>query len=499
MEASARQGVRLGLALVDGLGMRAPRDLADGDFYFWAYENGMYAEAETTGDGGRFVARRLRLNPGACGSIGDFDRWLSAEMRCDPGTGATAEESFSSCEAWMEDGARMRSCEELVRQPRVWVVPPARPFMYAPRYVGFTLELRRVGGGSGRMSLETLSTSPAVFRLRNFFSTREASQLVAAAMGQKDEQRRLQRSTTGVTGQKRVVETRTSENAFDTSSKLARRLKRRGFDLLGLHSYDERMADGIQILRYNLTQAYVPHHDYMDDTRDGFNWQPSTGGSNRFATIFLYLSDVARGGETVFVKAPPLPEFAASAPASLEASIRDLRESAEGKLFDRGSWQERLVGQCQTQLAVRPAKGDALLFYNQMPSGRQDRAVLHGGCPVLEGTKWAANLWVWNRPRYGMVPAKKGAGAAAERDGAAAGDGGDGRSFEIRNAGVADALRVFWIAPDGESHSMGEVEPGATRRWNSFVGHVWEVTGPEGGTTRYTIEPSPVSQGLTWQ
>ena len=26
----------------------------------------------------------------------------------------------------------------------------------------------------------------------------------------------------------------------------------------------------------------------------------------------------------------------------------------------------------------------------------------HGGCPVLEGTKWAANLWVWNGRRYGV-------------------------------------------------------------------------------------------------
>ena len=26
---------------------------------------------------------------------------------------------------------------------------------------------------------------------------------------------------------------------------------------------------------------------------------------------------------------------------------------------------------------------------------------LHGGCPVEEGVKWAANKWVWNAPmRY---------------------------------------------------------------------------------------------------
>lgn len=26
----------------------------------------------------------------------------------------------------------------------------------------------------------------------------------------------------------------------------------------------------------------------------------------------------------------------------------------------------------------------------------------HGACPVIRGQKWAANLWVWNGPRYGM-------------------------------------------------------------------------------------------------
>ena len=34
-------------------------------------------------------------------------------------------------------------------------------------------------------------------------------------------------------------------------------------------------------------------------------------------------------------------------------------------------------------------------------TGRVDDMALHGGCPVIEGTKWAANLWVWNGPRYG--------------------------------------------------------------------------------------------------
>ena len=65
--------------------------------------------------------------------------------------------------------------------------------------------------------------------------------------------------------------------------------------------YEEAMADGIQILRYELGQAYVAHHDYFPTGQSSdHNWDPRTGGSNRWATVFLYLSDVEFGGQTVF-------------------------------------------------------------------------------------------------------------------------------------------------------------------------------------------------------
>lgn len=50
-------------------------------------------------------------------------------------------------------------------------------------------------------------------------------------------------------------------------------------------------------------------------------------------------------------------------------------------------------------MAVKPLKAEAVLFYSQHPNGQVDLSSLHGGCPVLQGTKWAANLWVWNGPR----------------------------------------------------------------------------------------------------
>jgi prolyl 4-hydroxylase len=45
-------------------------------------------------------------------------------------------------------------------------------------------------------------------------------------------------------------------------------------------------------------------------------------------------------------------------------------------------------------IAIPPSKGAAVFWYNLKRSGRSDMAMLHGGCPVLLGSKWVANKWV---------------------------------------------------------------------------------------------------------
>merc|ERR1719232_2270054 len=58
-----------------------------------------------------------------------------------------------------------------------------------------------------------------------------------------------------------------------------------------------------------------------------------------------------------------------------------------------------MVVTCKTKLSIKPTNNKAVLFYSQYPNGTLDRTSIHGGCPVLDGTKWLANLWVWNGPR----------------------------------------------------------------------------------------------------
>lgn len=94
--------------------------------------------------------------------------------------------------------------------------------------------------------LETLSTSPRVFRIYNFFTEEDSQALIENALKLTEEDYRLKRSSTGTNGYS-VDDKRTSENAFDLSSPVAITLKKRCFQLLGIHPYEDTWADGLQV------------------------------------------------------------------------------------------------------------------------------------------------------------------------------------------------------------------------------------------------------------
>jgi len=184
--------------------------------------------------------------------------------------------------------------------------------------------------------------------------------------------------------------TRTSENAFDISTQNSRNVKERAFRLLRMGGYRENLADGIQILRYQLGQAYVAHHDYFPiNQSEDHEWDPSKGGSNRFATIFLYLSDVEQGygGQTVF---PNSDRLTADKSEELVNRLGESPPMEKQKDFIKdaglreGSWEESLTMACFAKFAVPPRRGDAILFYSQRPDGHLDVNSLHGACPVLK-------------------------------------------------------------------------------------------------------------------
>ena len=150
-----------------------------------------------------------------------------------------------------------------------------------------------------------------------------------------------------------VHEGRTSEMAFIQrgEAEVAERIDRR---LAAIAHWTPECSEPFQLQKYDKTQEYRPHYDWLDPDSAGHRSHLARGGQ-RLATFVLYLSDVAQGGGTVF---PSL------------------------------------------GLEIFPKKGNALWFLNTDSNHQPDAQTLHGGAPVVKGTKIIANKWL-RQERYG--------------------------------------------------------------------------------------------------
>merc|ERR1712012_1156906 len=77
--------------------------------------------------------------------------------------------------------------------------------------------------------------------------------------------------------------------------------------------------------------------------------------------------------------------------------------------YKEGDWEIDLTRDCYSKLSVKPVRLGASLFYHQEPmTGRLLDEAQHGACPSVTGTKWGANLWIWNKKRHTSDPASDG-------------------------------------------------------------------------------------------
>ncbi|KAJ4962034.1 hypothetical protein NE237_021944 [Protea cynaroides] len=133
----------------------------------------------------------------------------------------------------------------------------------------------------------------------------------------------------------------------------------------------EENGEAMQVLHYEHGEKYEPHFDYFHDKAN------QELGGHRVATVLMYLSNVEKGGETVF--------------PNTESKIVQPKDD---------SWSDC----AKDGYAVKPKKGDALLFFNLHPDATTDPSSLHGSCPVIEGEKWSATKWIhvrsFDRPKH---------------------------------------------------------------------------------------------------
>lgn len=103
-----------------------------------------------------------------------------------------------------------------------------------------------------------------------------------------------------------------------------------------------------QIVKYDIGGEYKAHHDFFTPGNE-FHDNALKNGGNRIMTLLVYLNDDFDGGETHFP----------------------------------------LMG-----VVVIPEKGHALLWNNLNDKNEAIQNSLHGGMPVIKGTKYIIPLWI---------------------------------------------------------------------------------------------------------
>jgi len=135
-------------------------------------------------------------------------------------------------------------------------------------------------------------------------------------------------------------------------------------------------AEAISLTRYTRGQQYHFHVD------SAYPHLPRYG--QRHLTAIAYLSDTPDGGETVF----PL-----SGSRWSNASVPGAYPHTLGHACAAGAGTVR----------VAPHTGSCVVFRNHHSASANttpilDRCSLHAACPVLEGEKWIAQLWLHREP-----------------------------------------------------------------------------------------------------
>ena len=108
-------------------------------------------------------------------------------------------------------------------------------------------------------------------------------------------------------------------------------------------------AEPFQVVHYKVGQEYNYHYDSFDESDIGFNEEYTKNGGQRLITVLGYLRDVPKGGETGFNR----------------------------------------LG-----VNIQPRRGSIIVWWNVEPNTtKREIKSLHAGLPVLEGEKYAFNLW----------------------------------------------------------------------------------------------------------
>lgn len=223
---------------------------------------------------------------------------------------------------------------------------PAQP-AHAPLVATPTIDLSGQPGmldlGDRQAQVLMAMGHPRIVVLGNFLSGDECDALIDGARD------RITRSLgQAMTGESVVSADRTSDGMFYARGEnpLLAAVEAR---IARLTQWPVAYAEPMQVLNYRPGAQYRPHQDYFDPANKAIDQLLARGGQ-RVGTVLLYLNTPEAGGGTTFP---------------------------------------------DVDLTVAAQRGNAVFFGYPLPDASMK--VLHGGAPVIAGTKWVATKWLRER------------------------------------------------------------------------------------------------------
>eukprot|EP00747_Dinoflagellata_sp_TGD_P206852 gnl/TRDRNA2_/TRDRNA2_80489_c0_seq1.p1 gnl/TRDRNA2_/TRDRNA2_80489_c0~~gnl/TRDRNA2_/TRDRNA2_80489_c0_seq1.p1 ORF type:complete len:365 (-),score=63.62 gnl/TRDRNA2_/TRDRNA2_80489_c0_seq1:27-1121(-) len=245
-------------------------------------------------------------------------------------------------------------------------------------------------GGSGAAVLSW--ARPRVFVFDQLLSEEECSQIIALG---RDRLKPAQLAQ-GATGAVDRSQRRNEQMFFDPQEAEREPILEATLDRLHRAALlPPELGESLQLGRYSVGDFYAPHYDTPQEV--GGLAATLGGVPVRVATVLVYVSNVTRGGQTLFLRRP------------LRSDGGDGAQEPAGRWDHCGDSTEALAACCKEldekehdvgsdaavhPLLVRPAVGRAVLFFHHDWEGEFDATSAHAACPVVEGEKWVLQRFI---------------------------------------------------------------------------------------------------------
>lgn len=278
-------------------------------------------------------------------------------------------------------------------------------YEYPPLYrrkPGKVDDVTYVGAEEGkRLKVITRSINPPIFEVPDFISDKECDYIVNKSEKKGLIESRLFSTKEEAENNLNTGVERKSYSAYlapyqnDIEHAFMEKIYRKISKLLNLPVEIIRWSEPLAIGRYTPGGYYHAHLDSTDPknglpccfqttcaTKDGNKLASNRDCCRicRYATVLYYLSDVEEGGETAF-------------------PLADTTLSEMLKKDELGNWKNLTEFCHESSVIIKPKKGKAIFWYNHLLDkhgylANVEKRSYHGGCDVIEGTKWIATNWI---------------------------------------------------------------------------------------------------------